>query len=89
VTPLQLEGLKRKLEMSQKDLCASLQNRGSIAVERTPDLTDAADLAGERDIAMWSLDSKSVRAKAGETSSGASHRRHIRLLSKLRRADQL
>lgn len=63
MTPLQLEGLKRKLETSQKDLCATLQNLGSIPVKRTPDLTDAADPAGKRDIAMWSLDSNSVRLK--------------------------
>jgi DnaK suppressor protein len=66
VTQLQLERLKSKLETSQKDLCGSLQNRGSIAVERTADLTDEADLAGERDIALWSLDSNSVQLRLVE-----------------------
>jgi len=66
VTQLQLGRLKTKLEMSQKDLQGSLQNRGSIAVERTPDLTDEADLAAERDIALWNLDSNSVQLRLVE-----------------------
>ena len=60
MTQLQFAALKTKLETIQKDLSDTLQNRGSITVERTPDLTDEADLAGERDIAMWSLNSNSV-----------------------------
>lgn len=67
MTQLQLKGLKTKLETNQKDLCGSLQNRGSIAVERTPDLTDEADQAGERDIALWNLDSNSVQLRLVES----------------------
>lgn len=63
MTQRQFGRLKTKLESSQKDLQGSLQNRGSIAVERTSDLTDNADLAGERDIALWSLDSNSVQLR--------------------------
>lgn len=63
MTQHQLGRFKTKLEMTQKDLCGSLQNRGSIAVERNPDLTDEAGLAGERDIAIWNLDSNSVQLR--------------------------
>ena len=45
MTQLPFGRLKTQLESSQKDLQGSLQNRGSIAVERTSDLTDNADLA--------------------------------------------
>ena len=52
MTQQQLGKLKTSLE-------GSLQNRSSIAVERTPDSADEAEQAGERDMALWSLASNS------------------------------
>jgi DnaK suppressor protein len=56
VTSTQLGRLKLKLETRLKELSSSLRNRENIAVERTPDTLDDVELAGERDLAIWSLD---------------------------------
>jgi RNA polymerase-binding transcription factor DksA len=37
-------------------ISSSLRNRGNIAVERASDVVDNVELAGERDLAIWSLD---------------------------------
>ena len=39
-----------------KELSTTLRNRENISVERTPDVLDDVELAGERDLAIWSLD---------------------------------
>ena len=55
MTSTQLGRLKLKLETRLKELFSSLRNRENIAVERTPDALDDVELAGERDLALWSL----------------------------------
>ena len=56
MTSTQLGRLKLKLETRLKELSSSLRNRENIAVERTPDALDEVELAGERDLAISSLD---------------------------------
>jgi DnaK suppressor protein len=46
------------LEAHLRDLSSRLRNRENIAVERTPDVVDNVELAGERDLAIWSLDKR-------------------------------
>lgn len=56
MTPTQIGRLKLMLETRLRELSSSLRNRENIAVERTPDVVDNVELAGERDLAIWSLD---------------------------------
>ena len=56
MTSTQLGRLKLKLETRLKELSSNLRNRENIAVERTPDALDEVELAGERDLAISSLD---------------------------------
>jgi RNA polymerase-binding transcription factor DksA len=55
VTATQRARLKVTLATRLRELRSSLQNRGDIAVERTPDVLDGIELAGERGLAIWSL----------------------------------
>ncbi|MDQ2945006.1 MAG: hypothetical protein M3Y27_03545 [Acidobacteriota bacterium] len=56
VNSTQLGRLRLKLETRLRGLSSSLRNRRNIAVERTSDALDDVELAGERDLAVWSLD---------------------------------
>jgi DnaK suppressor protein len=66
VTSTQLGRLKLKLETRLKELSSSLRNRENIAVERTPDALDEVELAGERDLAISSLDKCSAQIRLVE-----------------------
>jgi len=50
VTPTQTGRLKLMLEARVRELSSSLRNHENIAVERTPDVVDNVELAGERDL---------------------------------------
>ena len=62
-----LRRLKCMLEERLKERASSLRNRGDIAVERTPDVLDGVELAGERDLAIRSLDKSFVQLRLVET----------------------
>jgi DnaK suppressor protein len=55
VTATQRARLKVTLATRLRELQSSLQHRDDIAVERTPDVLDGIELAGERGLAIWSL----------------------------------
>ena len=67
MTAVELRRLKLMLEDRLKELASSLRNRGDIAVERTPDVLDGVELAGERDLAIRSLDKSFVQLRLVET----------------------
>jgi DnaK suppressor protein len=56
----ELEKYKAILEAKQAELSAGLRNRDDIAIEKTPDALDEVQLAGERELAIRTLDRESV-----------------------------
>ena len=54
--PTQIGRLKSMLEARLRELSSSLRNRENIAIEKASDVVDNVELAGERDVAIWSLD---------------------------------
>lgn len=54
-----LEKYKAMLEVKRTDLSAGLRNREDIAIEKTPDALDEVQLAGERELAIRTLDRES------------------------------
>lgn len=55
----ELEKYKRVLEAKQSELSAGLRKREDIAIEKTPDALDEVQLAGERELAIRTLDRES------------------------------
>ena len=55
----ELEKYKRILEAKQGELSRGLRNREDIAIEKTPDAIDEVQLAGERELAIRTLDRES------------------------------
>src|ERR1035438_5993505 len=55
----ELEKYKRVLEAKQAELSAGLRKREDIAIEKTPDAIDEVQLAGERELAIRTLDRES------------------------------
>ena len=55
----ELEKHKRVLEAKQAELAAGLRKRDDIAIEKSPDALDEVQLAGERELAIRTLDRES------------------------------
>ena len=55
----ELEKYKRVLEAKQAELSAGLRKRDDIAIEKSPDALDEVQLAGERELAIRTLDRES------------------------------
>ena len=55
----ELEKYKAVLEAKRDELSAGLRNREDIAIEKTPDALDEVQLAGERELAIRTLDRES------------------------------
>ena len=56
MTKVELEKFKKILEAKQAELSGSLRNRDEIAIEKAPDALDEVQLAGERELAIRTLD---------------------------------
>ena len=56
MTKAELEKFKNILEAKQEELSGSLRNRDEIAIEKAPDDLDEVQLAGERELAIRTLD---------------------------------
>jgi DnaK suppressor protein len=56
MTKLEVEKFKKILEAKQAELSGSLRNRDEIAIEKAPDALDEVQLAGERELAIRTLD---------------------------------
>jgi DnaK suppressor protein len=61
----ELEKYKRVLEAKQAELAAGLRKREDIAIEKTPDAIDEVQLAGERELAIRTLDRALARVADG------------------------
>jgi DnaK suppressor protein len=55
----ELEKYKATLEAKRAELSVGLRNRADIAIEKTPDALDEVQLAGERELAIRTLDRES------------------------------
>ena len=55
----ELEKYKRVLEAKQAELAAGLRKRDDITIEKSPDALDEVQLAGERELAIRTLDRES------------------------------
>jgi DnaK suppressor protein len=60
MTKIELEKYKTVLETKLKELSDALRNREDIAIEKTPDALDEVQLAGERELAIRTLDREST-----------------------------
>ena len=60
MTKIELEKYKTVLETRLKELSDALRNREDIAIEKTPDALDEVQLAGERELAIRTLDRESA-----------------------------
>lgn len=60
MTKIELEKYKTVLENKLKELSDALRNREDIAIEKTPDALDEVQLAGERELAIRTLDRESA-----------------------------
>ncbi len=60
MTKKELETFKSTLSKRQTELAYSLRNRDDIAIEKTPDALDEVQLAGERELAIRTLDRESI-----------------------------
>jgi len=56
MTKAELEKLKNRLEVKQTELSGALRNRDEIAIEKASDAIDEVQLAGERELAIRTLD---------------------------------
>lgn len=56
----ELNQYKQMLQAKERELVAGLRNREHITIEKTPDALDEIQLAGERDLAILSLDRGSI-----------------------------
>jgi DnaK suppressor protein len=76
MTKNELEKYKTVLETKLKELSDALRNRDDIAIEKTPDALDEVQLAGERELAIRTLDREStllrqVRSALGRIADGS------------------
>ena len=76
MTKNELEKYKTVLETRLKELSDALRNREDIAIEKTPDALDEVQLAGERELAIRTLDREStllrqVRSALGRIADGS------------------
>src|SRR2546421_6859799 len=72
----ELNKYKAMLEARMAELSAGLRNRDDIAIEKTPDALDEVQLAGERELAIRTLDRESnllrnVRGALGRIADGS------------------
>src|ERR1700735_2867606 len=72
----ELNKYRATLEAKQAELSMGLRNREDIAIEKTPDALDEVQLAGERELAIRSLDRDSnllrnVRGALGRIKEGS------------------
>ena len=56
MTKAELEKYKNILEAKQAELTGALRNRDEIVIEKAPDALDEVQLAGERELAIRTLD---------------------------------
>jgi DnaK suppressor protein len=56
----ELNKYKRMLEDKEQQLVVGLRNREAITVEKTPDMLDEVQLAGQRNVAILNLDRESI-----------------------------
>jgi DnaK suppressor protein len=71
-----LEKYRTNLETKKREIAASLRNRDDIAIEKTSDVIDDVQLAGERELAIRNLDRESsllrkVRAALARIEKGS------------------
>jgi DnaK suppressor protein len=59
MTQTELNKYRAVLEAKQAELSVGLRNREDIAIEKTPDALDEVQLAGERELAIRTLDRES------------------------------
>src|SRR2546427_12992128 len=76
MTKTELNKYKALLEAKQTELAGGLRNREGIAIEKTADALDEVQLAGERELAIRTLDRESnllrnVRAALGRMADGS------------------
>ena len=76
MTKVELEKFKKILEAKQAELTGSLRNRDEIAIEKAPDALDEVQLAGERELAIRTLDRDSnmlrqIRRALGRIADGS------------------
>ena len=60
MTKTELNKYKALLEAKQAELAGGLRNREGIAIEKTADALDEVQLAGERELAIRTLDRESI-----------------------------
>lgn len=60
MTKNELNKYKTLLEAKQAELAGGLRNREGIAIEKTADALDEVQLAGERELAIRTLDRESI-----------------------------
>ena len=63
MTKNELEKYKTVLETKLAELSDALRNREDIAIEKTPDALDEVQLAGERELAIRTLDRESAQLR--------------------------
>ena len=76
MTKTELNKYKALLEAKQAELAGGLRNREGIAIEKTADALDEVQLAGERELAIRTLDRESnllrnVRLALGRMADGS------------------
>src|SRR5262250_393659 len=76
MTQTEINKYKTMLEAKAAELSAGLRNRDDIAIEKTPDAIDEVQLAGERELAIRTLDRESnllrnVRSALGRIADGS------------------
>lgn len=76
MTETELQKYKQALEEKQAELSAGLRNRDEIVIEKTPDALDEVQLAGERELAIRTLDReasllRNVRSALGRIADGS------------------
>ena len=76
MTKTELNKYKTLLEAKQAELAGGLRNREGIAIEKTADALDEVQLAGERELAIRTLDRESnllrnVRSALSRISDGS------------------
>jgi DnaK suppressor protein len=72
----ELDKYKKILETKQAELARGLRNRDDIVIEKAPDALDEVQLAGERELAIRTLDRESsllrhVRLALGRIADGS------------------
>ena len=80
MTKTELEKYKTVLETRLKELSDALRNREDIAIEKTPDALDEVQLAGERELAIRTLDRESAllrQVRGGMGGGGPAAELHV------------